>query len=311
MDTPTTFRFTAPAIAALKPRATRQDYWDLDTPGFGIRVTATGIKSWFLRYRPNGSRTHRRWTIGRYPLTATWFALILLTGQRPGEVLAMPWMQLDSFDEANHESVTGWWTVKATKNGDPVMAALSPQAVLCLRALRRVAEAEHARIEARMAGRREPRPFSAYVFPARNRARSTNGAFRDCPMSGNQSNICERIRGRMPSVEHFTPQDLRRTAGTLITRLGHGRFIIDRVREEAPRGVTAADVTGAAHEGREYHVDSPDVRMFEKTKLIVTDDTANWSGHSWPSACPRPSSTLRFRMPTTPRRRAGPGPCSN
>jgi Arm DNA-binding domain len=66
METPTTFRFTAPAIAALKPRATRQDYWDLDTPGFGIRVTATGIKSWFLRYRPNGSRTHRRWTIGRY-----------------------------------------------------------------------------------------------------------------------------------------------------------------------------------------------------------------------------------------------------
>jgi integrase len=398
METPTTFRFTAPAIAALKPRATRRDYWDLDTPGFGIRVTATGIKSWFLRYRPNGSRTHRRWTIGRYsselglararalvdiaagrmsqgaltgarfdpsedkatrreartfgqlatdylqnhakvhkkswgederqlehdllpkwrniavtdvtperisqlltevgerapsvalhlrrllskmfnfargrnygvasnplsgldrapkpkgrkrflmdneistlfraldlewaggyPLTATWFALILLTGQRPGEVLAMRWTHLDIFDEANHDSPTGWWTVKATKNGDPVMAALSAQAVLYLRALRRLAEAEHARIEARMAGRREPRPFSAYVFPAGNRARSKDGAFRDCPMSGNQSNICERIRGRMPSVEHFTPQDLRRTAGTLITRLGHGRFIMDRV----------------------------------------------------------------------------------
>lgn len=51
----------------------------------------------------------------------------------------------------------------------------------------------------------------------------------DRPMSGNQSNVCERIRARIPSVEHFTPHDLRRTAGTLITRLGHTRFIMDRV----------------------------------------------------------------------------------
>ncbi len=164
-----------------------------------------------------------------YPLTATWFALIVLTAQRPGEVLAMRWSLLDIFDEANLKAKTGWWTVKATKNGDPVMAALSSQAVMFLRTLRRAAEAEHGRVEVNMKGRREPRPFSDYVFPAGHRARSKNGEYCDRPMSGNQSNICERIRGRIPSVEHFTPQDLRRTAGTLMTRLGHRRFIMDRV----------------------------------------------------------------------------------
>lgn len=398
MATSTTFRFTAPGIAALKPGATRQDYWDLDTPGFGIRVTPSGVKSWFLRYRPNGSRTQRRWTIGRYsqelglakaralveiatgrmsqatltgerfdpsedkaarreartfgqlaehymtdhakvhkkswpedqrqldhdllpkwrnvavtdvtaerissllteigerapsvalhlrrllskmfnfakgrgygvtynpisgldrapkaksckrflmdnelaalfraldlewsaghPHTASWFALIVLTAQRPGEVLGMRWSQLDIFDEANQTATTGWWTVKATKNGDPVMAALSSHAVTFLRTLRRHAESEHTRVEANMVGRRDPRPFSAYVFPAGSRARSKGGVYRDRPMSGNQSNVCDRIRARIPSVEHFTPHDLRRTAGTLITRLGHTRFIMDRV----------------------------------------------------------------------------------
>src|SRR5262249_55003812 len=118
------------------------------------------------------------WAAG-HAHTATWFALIVLTAQRPGEVLGMRWSQLDIFDEANRTATTGWWTVKATKNGDPVMAALSPQAVTFLRTLRRHAHAEHARVEANMVDRRHPRPFSAYVFPAGSRARSQEGVYRD------------------------------------------------------------------------------------------------------------------------------------
>jgi integrase len=40
-------------------------YWDEGIPGFGIRVTAAGGKSWVLVYRRGGA--WRRWTMGSYP----------------------------------------------------------------------------------------------------------------------------------------------------------------------------------------------------------------------------------------------------
>src|SRR5580765_45954 len=64
-----------------------------------------------------------------YPLTAAWQRLILLTGQRPGEVLAMEWSRLELGKQ------DGWWTVRLSKNGDPIRAALSAQTVACLREL--------------------------------------------------------------------------------------------------------------------------------------------------------------------------------
>jgi hypothetical protein len=61
-----TQRLTAQTIQSLKPQAQRVDYFDSTTPGFGLRVTPSGIKTWFFLYRINGRRL-RRWTIGRYP----------------------------------------------------------------------------------------------------------------------------------------------------------------------------------------------------------------------------------------------------
>ncbi|MFY9855473.1 MAG: Arm DNA-binding domain-containing protein, partial [Terracidiphilus sp.] len=44
--------------------------WDSEIPGFGLRVTANGVKSFILDYRIFGRQ--RRYTIGQYPeLTAT------------------------------------------------------------------------------------------------------------------------------------------------------------------------------------------------------------------------------------------------
>jgi integrase len=64
-----------------------------------------------------------------YWLTAAWHRLILLTAQRPGEVLAMEWEKLEL------GARDGWWTVRMSKNGDPIRAALSPQVVRTLREL--------------------------------------------------------------------------------------------------------------------------------------------------------------------------------
>jgi hypothetical protein len=47
------------------PAAGQIDYWDAQTPGFGVRVTATGRKSWIVMYRHLGRL--RRHTLGTYP----------------------------------------------------------------------------------------------------------------------------------------------------------------------------------------------------------------------------------------------------
>ena len=61
----TTFHFTAEGVKALKPAATRVEYWDASLTGFGLRVTPRGAKTWFYWYRRG--HVKRRWTIGRFP----------------------------------------------------------------------------------------------------------------------------------------------------------------------------------------------------------------------------------------------------
>jgi integrase len=57
--------FTAKGLAALKPAAVRIDYWDQSLPGFGLRVTPDGQKTWTVMYRFGGRK--RRYTLGAYP----------------------------------------------------------------------------------------------------------------------------------------------------------------------------------------------------------------------------------------------------
>jgi integrase len=402
-----TLRLTAQTVQSLKPKPQRVDYFDATTPGFGLRLTPGGVKTWFFMYRVNGKRL-RRWTIGRYPtlsladarekmkiasgdlakggidpaatkiqsrtartiddlaaeyltkhamvkkkswraddwqlkkdilpawryrpvqdikrldvvallddiadpngrnapqsavhvrrllskmfnfalardygieynpvqgtdppahggrrtrvldgreigalehgldrerdngyaLTAAWQRLILLTGQRPGEVLAMEWNKLELGKRE------GWWTVRMSKNGDPIRAALSVQAVACLRELAKGSRQRHEEIERNMEGRRERREFSQFVFPAgaRARSRTTVGAdgeaqkaYEDRHMSGTLHNACERIRENA-GIDDYNPHDLRRTAGTTMAELGVPRFIIERVLNHTDRTVTS------------------------------------------------------------------------
>jgi integrase len=60
-------RLTKTAVAALQPRASAYIIYDADLPGFGVRVTPTGAKSWVVDYRANGGGRRaptRRYTIG-------------------------------------------------------------------------------------------------------------------------------------------------------------------------------------------------------------------------------------------------------
>jgi hypothetical protein len=59
-------RFTEQAVAeARAPAAGRLDLWDEELPGFGLRVSDTGRKSWQVMYRVAGRK--RRMMLGRYP----------------------------------------------------------------------------------------------------------------------------------------------------------------------------------------------------------------------------------------------------
>lgn len=61
--------FTDRAIRALRPQPTRVDYFDASgaLPGFGLRVTPSGVKTWTVLYRNAGGRL-RRLSLGKYPL---------------------------------------------------------------------------------------------------------------------------------------------------------------------------------------------------------------------------------------------------
>src|SRR4029434_3149910 len=61
---PTT-NFTAKGLSALKPATVRIDYWDESLPGFGLRITPDGQKTWTVMYRFGGRK--RRYTLGAYP----------------------------------------------------------------------------------------------------------------------------------------------------------------------------------------------------------------------------------------------------
>jgi len=61
-----TITFVARGIAGLEaPEQGRTEYFDKTIPGFGLRVTSAGHRSWICLYRHKGEK--RRFTIGTYP----------------------------------------------------------------------------------------------------------------------------------------------------------------------------------------------------------------------------------------------------
>ena len=57
---------TARFIDSIKPPAEgRTEYWDANTPGFGLRVAPSGRKTWVVMYRAGGRL--RRLSLGTYP----------------------------------------------------------------------------------------------------------------------------------------------------------------------------------------------------------------------------------------------------
>jgi len=147
--------------------------------------------------------------------------LILVTAQRPGEVVGMPWAELDDDWDSGAEP---FWTIpgERTKNGREHRIPLSPLAVDLLKKAKAIA--------AKLADKKTYRGDVAYVFPS---PRGNAGML--------ESSLSHAlIRSKHFGVPHFTPHDLRRTASTHLESpaCGVSRFIVERVLNHVDQSVT-------------------------------------------------------------------------
>jgi integrase len=135
------------------------------------------------------------------PDVRTVLRFILTTAQRPGEVCAMEWGEIDG----------QWWTVPSekAKNG------LSHRVHL--------AKAARELLDGR---KRESR----WVFPSRRGA--------DKPIEVNALAHALRNNDGLGMV-HFTPHDLRRTAASHMAGAGVPRLVVKKILNHVERDITA------------------------------------------------------------------------
>lgn len=138
--------------------------------------------------------------------TAAALRLILVTAQRPGEVVTVEWNEIDLGE--------GWWTLPAekAKNSLAHRVPLSKTARVILEGLPRV---------------------SQFVFPSPRDGQPMHRAALALAL--------RRAREREEDaleVNGFAPHDLRRTAASQMASAGVERFVIGRVLNHVEPGVT-------------------------------------------------------------------------
>lgn len=133
-------------------------------------------------------------------LTGAIYRLVLVTGQRSGEVAGMTWSELD-FDSAT-------WAVPAARMKSK-RVHIVPLSESALDILRKV-----------------PRLDDEFVFPSPKPGQPIK----------NLGKAAERVK-KTSGVEDFRSHDLRRTCGTGMTKLGFSRFVMDRCLGHLEPGV--------------------------------------------------------------------------
>ena len=139
------------------------------------------------------------------PAVAAAWRLVLLTAQRPGEVLSMRWRDLE------RDSRGWWWNLPAelTKTNRAHRVPLSPQALAVVEALRPLTGTTEWVLASRADGKR-----LTWLSHSSARLRAWSG------------------------LEHFTPHDLRRTAATWLGRHGVRPDTIDQLLNHAAGRIT-------------------------------------------------------------------------
>ncbi len=132
--------------------------------------------------------------------------LILVTAQRPGEVVGMKWSEIDG----------DWWTIPSEK-------AKNRQA-------HRVYITPFAREVLGSSG-------SGYVFTSPSGVGHIH--INALSRAVRRSYELDKNGNKKISIDHFTPHDLRRTAASLMTGIGISRLVVAKILNHVERGVTA------------------------------------------------------------------------
>jgi integrase len=167
--------------------------------------------------------------------------VLLLTGQRPGEISAMRWQHI----------ADGWWTMPGAPDGNGWPGTKNskshkiwlPQTVQEI--LAELGDHESARRA--VSGVERPRRALSGVETRRRRVSEVERQRRRLSVSDDESGfvfsrprLAVVMRGIVGAlgVERLTPHDLRRSFGTATTRLGFGRDLMDRILNHRSDTVT-------------------------------------------------------------------------
>jgi integrase len=142
------------------------------------------------------------------PFVAGMFKMILLTGQRPGEVVGACWSEIEG----------GVWTIpkERIKNGRTHRIPISPAVHDLLGRMREHPERPMRELPAN------------YVFPS-----ARYGYLSSCVLR----NATQRLNAS-GALASFSAHDLRRTCATGLRRLGVGREVVGRILNHTPQSVT-------------------------------------------------------------------------
>ena len=143
-------------------------------------------------------------TASMLPSTKVALKLIVMTAQRPGEVIAMEWDDIQA----------GVWEITAekSKNGRPNRVPLSGTAIAILEELPRT---------------------SKWVFPSPARFKKGKGHIHETSLP----HAVDDNRNHF-DIPHFTPHDLRRTGSSHLAAIGVPRFVNDRILNHVDNSVT-------------------------------------------------------------------------
>ena len=155
------------------------------------------------------------------PEVQTAIKIILLTGQRPGEVAGMHTKEIDG----------KWWTIPSerSKNGKAHRVYLT-DTVIAL-----IGNADGFVFKHSKLAKRETEPMTRLaISQAANRALAVPVKIKNKPVFDADGNpVTENKLG----VSNFVPHDLRRTAATFMSQIGFMDEIIDAVLNHTKQGI--------------------------------------------------------------------------
>ena len=160
-----------------------------------------------------------RTDIDIYHLVKLALKAILLTGQRPGEVVGMKWEHI----------VNDWWTIPAeltkTRNENRV-PILPTMAELIDQAKKYSVNSQYVFVSARS-------PLYGFKRPQKAKPRKEDASI----TVGALANSLRRHRAEIEIIQPFTPHDLRRTVRTRLAEVGVSDMVAERLLGHKLQGV--------------------------------------------------------------------------